>query len=50
MSIPQQGSGFPYFTMTTYNYLNNSDISTFKVVLEDIPDPEVRLFLEEVHM
>ena len=50
MSIPQQGSGLPFFSMTTYNYLSksNSDIRAFEVILEDIPDPEVRAFLEEV--
>ena len=52
MSIPQQGSGFLFFSMTTYNYLSktNSDISAFKVILEDVLDPEVWAFLEEVHI
>ena len=49
MLIPQQGSGFPFFSTTSYNYLRNSDISHFKVIPEDVTDPEVRAFLEEVH-
>ena len=47
MSIPQQGSGF-LFSMTTYKYLTNSEISNFEVILEDVPDAEVRTFLEKV--
>ena len=50
MSILQQGSGFPFFSMTTYKYLTNSDISGYEVILEDVPDPEVQTFLEKVRM
>ena len=52
MSIPQQGSGFPFFSKTTYNYLSKTtnNINDFQVILEDIPDPEVRMFLEEVYL
>ena len=50
MSIAQQGSGFPFFSLTTYQYLANKDIATFDVILEDIPNPEVRRFLAEVRL
>ena len=40
----QQGSGFPFFTQTTYHYLANKDPSKFQVILEDVPDPEVKGF------
>lgn len=48
MSIPQQGSGFPFFTTTAYHYLASKEISKLEVILEDIPNPEVRRFLTEV--
>ena len=50
MSIAQQGSGFPFFTQTTYHYLASKDPSKLEVILEDVPDPEVRRFLAEVRM
>ena len=50
MSIAQQGSGFPFFSSTTYQYYANKDIATFDVILEDIPNPEVRRFLAEVRL
>lgn len=50
MSIPQQGSDFPFFSLTAYHYLANKDTSKFEVILEDIPNPEVRGFLAEVCM
>ena len=44
MSIPQQGSGFPFFSLATYYYLANKDSRKFEVVLEDTPNPEVQRF------
>ena len=48
MSISQQGSGFPFFSLTIYKYLSNTDISTYEVIIEDVPDPEIRAFLKRV--
>ena len=41
---------FPFFTRMTYHYLANKDPSKFRVILEDVPDPDVRRFLAEVSM
>ena len=49
MSIGQQGSGFPFFSLTSYKYLTKpEDISKYDVVLEDI-HPQTREFLEKVY-
>ena len=47
MSIAQQGSGFPFFGLTTFKYLSNADISSLDVVFEDT-HPQIREFLEKV--
>ena len=48
MSLAQQGSGFPFLSSTAYHYLANKDIASFEVVLEDIPNPEIRTLLARV--
>ena len=49
MLIAQEGSGFPFFTQTAYKYLCNEDVSSLQVTIADIPNQDVRNFLEKVH-
>ena len=48
MSIAQQGSGFPFFSWTAYNYLCGDSTNDLELTIADIPLTNARNFLEEV--
>ena len=48
MSIAQQGSGFPFFGISTFKYLCSKDIKEIEVAVEETPDPTIRKLIEEV--
>ena len=48
MSLVQEGSGFPYFAPPVYEYLCGAELSSIKVTVDDVPNLEVRAFIEEV--
>ena len=48
MSIAQQGSGFPFFSLTGYRYLCHQDTGSLDIILADVPLQNAREFLEKV--
>lgn len=48
MSLVQEGSGFPYIAPPVYEYLCGAELSTIDPTIEDVPNLEVKSFIEEV--
>ena len=49
MSIVQgSGSGFPVFTPHIFSYIATGELQPGAITNEDVPDPSVRLLLEQV--
>ena len=44
----QGGSGFPFFGETTFKYLCNEEIDKLEVIIDETPDPDSRMLVEEV--
>jgi hypothetical protein len=50
VSLVQGGSGYPFFAPAVYSYLCGQDISRIKVEIGEIPDLELKDFLEKVRV
>ena len=48
MSIIQGGFGFPYFSVSIYEYICGKDFSSIDVPPEDIPSAEIQEVLKKV--
>ena len=48
VSLVQGGSGYPFLAPSVYSYLCGQDISRIKVEVGEIPDLELKYFLEKV--
>ena len=48
MALAQDGSGFPFLAPCVYKYLCGMDLSCINIDPDEVPDYEVRDFLQKV--
>ena len=49
MSLPQEGSGFPFFAPCAYKCLCGMDPSAIAILPDEVPDFEAQALIEKVN-